>query len=60
MIVVVMIIVAMIYDWRTRGRPHKAYIYGGLAVLLETGLELPISNTEAWMSIATSLEHLPG
>lgn len=55
-----MIIVAMIYDWRTRGRPHKAYIYGGLAVLLETGLELPISNTEAWMSIATSLERLAG
>jgi len=55
-----MIIVAMIYDWRTRGRPHKAYIYGGLVVLLETCLEWPISNTQAWMSIATSLEHLAG
>ena len=55
-----MIIVAMIYDWRTRGRPHKAYIYGGLVFLLETGLEWPISNTQTWMSIATSLEHLAG
>jgi hypothetical protein len=55
-----MIIVAIIHDWRTRGRPHKAYIYGGLVFLLETGLELPVSNTQEWMSIATALEHLPG
>lgn len=55
-----MVIAAMVYDWRTRGRPHKAYTYGGAAVLLETFLQLPISGTETWMSIATSLEHLAG
>lgn len=55
-----LIIVAMVYDWRTRGRPHKAYVYGGAVVLLETALELPISATQVWMSIATSLQHLAG
>jgi hypothetical protein len=23
-----MIGIAMVYDWRTRGRPHSAYVYG--------------------------------
>ena len=55
-----LVIAAMVYDWRTRGRPHKVYIYGGAAVLLETFLQLPISNTQAWMTIATALEHLAG
>ncbi len=52
--------VAIVYDWRTRGRPHKVYVYGGLLVLLETFLVVPISGTQAWMSIAHSLQHLPG
>lgn len=55
-----MVIAAMVYDWRTRGRPHKVYIYGGAAVLLETFLQLPISGTQTWMTIASALEHLAG
>jgi hypothetical protein len=50
--------VASVYDWRTRGRPHKAYIYGGLLVLLQILLVVPIANTQAWMTIARSLQHL--
>lgn len=55
-----LIIVAMVYDWRTRGRPHKVYIYGGFFVLLETFAVIPISGTQWWLSFATSLEHLFG
>jgi hypothetical protein len=55
-----LIVVAIVYDWRTRGRPHKAYIYGGLLVVLEVLLVVPIAGTQTWMSIATALEHLPG
>jgi hypothetical protein len=55
-----MVIVAMVHDWRTRGRPHEVYIYGGAVVLLETFLQLPISGTQTWMSIAMSLEHMAG
>lgn len=55
-----MIIVAMVYDWRTLGRPHKVYLYGGGAFLLETLLEVPFSGTQAWMSTARLLQHLAG
>jgi hypothetical protein len=55
-----LIVVAVIYDWRTRGRPHKAYIYGGLALLAEQLLSVPFSETQAWMSTARFLEGLAG
>jgi hypothetical protein len=55
-----LIVVAIVYDWRTRGRPHQVYIYGGLIVLLETFLQVPISGTQAWLSAAAFLEHLAG
>jgi hypothetical protein len=60
LVATLLIVVAIVYDWRTRGRPHKAYIYGGLVVLLEIFLVVPISGTQAWTNIATFLEHLPG
>ena len=55
-----LIVVAIAYDWRTRGRPHKVYVYGGLLVLLEAFLVVPISGTQAWMNTARFLEHLAG
>jgi hypothetical protein len=55
-----LIVAAIVYDWRTRGRPHKAYVYGGLITLTEILLVVPISGTRAWMSIATFVEHLAG
>jgi hypothetical protein len=60
LVATLLIVVAIVYDWRTRGRPHKAYIYGGLLALLEIILVVPISGTQTWMSIATALEHLAG
>jgi hypothetical protein len=60
LVATMLIVVAIVYDWRTRGRPHKAYIYGGLLVLLEVLLVVPVAGTQAWMSIATALEHLGG
>jgi hypothetical protein len=52
--------VAMVYDWRTRGRPHKVYVYGGILVLLEILLVVPVSATQAWMDAARFLQHLGG
>ena len=28
-----LLIAALVYDWRTRGRPHKVYVIGGLCIL---------------------------
>ncbi len=41
----------MIYDWRTRGRPHPVYI-AGLVLGLGAGFLVPvIARTDAWMSV---------
>jgi hypothetical protein len=55
-----LIVVAMVYDWRTRGRPHRAYVIGGVLTFVEVLIQVPISGTHAWMTTATFLEHLAG
>ena len=60
LVATMLIVVAIVYDWRTRGRPHKAYIYGGLLVVIQIFLVVPIANTQTWMTIARALEHLTG
>src|SRR5882762_5152721 len=57
---VMLIVVAMIYDWRTRRRPHHVYVYGGLTLLADQLLTVPVSATQTWMSIARFLEGLAG
>ena len=47
-----LLVVAIAFDWRTRGRPHPVYVYGGLALIAVTLLNWPISTTAAWHSIA--------
>jgi hypothetical protein len=43
-----LLVVAIIFDWRTRGRPHPVYIYGGAALVAVKLLNWPISVTPAW------------
>jgi hypothetical protein len=55
-----LLVAAIIYDWRTRGRPHPAYLIGG-AVLV--GLQVSnhfIGPTAAWHAIATWVVSLAG
>jgi hypothetical protein len=60
MVAVVLIGIAMVYDWRTRGRPHKVYVYGAVAVLLGSVLSVLFAGTQAWMSFARFLGSLGG
>jgi len=51
---------AMLHDWRSRGRPHAVYVWGGgiyLAVML---LRIPVSTTPVWQAIATAMARLGG
>ena len=57
---VVLISVAMVNDWRTRGRPHKVYVYGAVLNAAELVIAVLIAGTPQWMSIARALEHLAG
>jgi hypothetical protein len=54
------IVAAMIYDWRTRGRPHRVYVIGGLVLLAQQILTIPFASTELWMNIAHSFQRLAG
>jgi hypothetical protein len=47
-----LLVAAMVYDWRTRGRPHPVYIYGGIALIAVKLLNWPISVTPWWHSFA--------
>ena len=46
------IIAGIIHDWRTRGRPHPAYLIAGGAVLIQQLLRAPVSTTAVWDRIA--------
>jgi hypothetical protein len=54
------IVVAMIHDWRTRGRPHPVYVFGGAALVAQQVLTVPFAATGAWMSIVGAFERLAG
>lgn len=47
-----LLVVAMVHDWRTRGRPHKVYVIGGLVLIAIKLLNLPISTSHAWHAFA--------
>jgi hypothetical protein len=47
-----LLVVAIVFDWRTRGRVHPVYIYGGAALVAVKLLNWPISVTPAWHSLA--------
>ena len=47
-----LLVAAIVYDWRTRGRPHPVYVYGGIALVAVKLLNWPISTTAAWHSLA--------
>ena len=54
------ILLAMLHDWRSRGRPHPAYVWGlgiSLAVALLRG---PIGRTQSWSAFAGFLTRFAG
>lgn len=54
------IVLAMLFDWRTRGRPHPAFVWGLGIVLAVQILRGPISRTESWHSFADFLARFAG
>jgi hypothetical protein len=52
MVSLLLVVAALVYDWRTRGRPHPVWVIGGGALLLIKLLNLPISASEPWQAFA--------
>ncbi len=55
-----LIVAGMVYDWRTRGRPHPAWLAGFALMTAVVVFRLPFSSTPAWLGFADFLAHLAG
>jgi hypothetical protein len=53
-------VVAMIYDWRTRGKVHPVYVIGGAVMLLMQLTVAPVAHSDAWQAFAGWLGRLAG
>jgi hypothetical protein len=49
------VVAAAVYDFVSRGRVHKAYLWGGAVILVSVPLRLALSTTAAWRSLAEVL-----
>jgi hypothetical protein len=51
----VLLIVAILYDVASRRTVHRVYIWGGLLLVIEQALRIPVGATAAWQAIARVL-----
>ncbi len=56
----VLLVSAIIRDWRVRGRPHPAYLIGLVALLTIKLAQMPLSTTAVWHSVAGGVLALAG
>ena len=52
LVVALLIVAAIVHDWRTRARPHPVYLIGGALYLAVQFLHAPVSATPAWLGFA--------
>jgi hypothetical protein len=55
-----LIVAGMVYDWRKRGKPHPAWIVGLVVITAVVVLRGPLSTTPGWIAFAESLGHIAG
>jgi hypothetical protein len=53
-----LIVAGIVYDWRTRGRPHPVWLVGAAVMTMVIVLRGPISGTPAWLAFADAMAHL--
>ncbi len=54
------LLIAMAYDWRTRGRPHPVYLIGGAILLLQQVTQPMVGHSALWQKVATVIGRLAG
>ena len=55
-----LIVAAMLYDWRTRGKIHNVYLIALPVLVVLAYAVIPISETQAWHTIARNYALLAG
>ncbi len=46
-----LLVVAIVYDWRMRGRPHPAYLIAGACLVAVQIVRIPLGGTAAWHTV---------
>lgn len=54
------ILAGIIYDWKTRGRPHPTWLIGAAVITLALILRAPVGDTPIWNGIADASAHIAG
>ena len=52
------IVAGIVYDWRSRGRVHPVWIWGGGALVASQMLRVAIMNTDPWLAFAHAMARL--
>ena len=55
MLTLIFVAVAMAHDWKTRGRVHHIYLWGGAVMLVSGPLRAVFGTSAAWHSVARML-----
>ena len=55
-----LILLGIVYDLRTRGRPHPVYVLGGALMLAVQVMRGPVSTTQSWYAVADFLARFSG
>jgi hypothetical protein len=60
LVVEAFILAGILYDWKTRGRPHSAWPIGAAVITTALFLRAPISSTPVWLCFAEASAHIAG
>lgn len=60
LILELLIVAGMVYDWRTRGKPHPAWLIGGAIMTAVILLRVVVAGTAPWLAFAEALAHITG
>lgn len=55
-----LVLIAILFDWRTRGKPHPAYLWGAAAIILVQVATLLLRTTPFWSNATDWLAGLVG
>jgi hypothetical protein len=55
-----LIVAGIVHDWRTRGRPHPAWLAGAAIMTAVVLLRGPLGGTPGWLAFADFLAHIAG
>lgn len=60
LVVEALILAGIVYDWRTRGRPHPVWLIGAAVMTAVILLRGPLSGTQYWLTFADGLSRIAG